>query len=105
MKTLLIMELFWYFENMVSFRKNLVYFCSMDDSFINRYDCFQLAGLAKANLQNNYAEKINKDELDSIEAKDATEDKNNTKEEVGNIEDMYSTIYMMSSLKLKNLKY
>jgi hypothetical protein len=105
MKTLLTMQLFWYFENMVSFRKNLVYFCSMDDSFINRYDCFQLAGLAKANLQNNYVEKIKKDELHSVYAKDATDDKDNTKEEVGNLEDMYWTIYMMSSLKLKNLKY
>jgi hypothetical protein len=60
MSTLLIMQFFSYFENLVVFRKNLIIYNSNSDSILNRYDVFHLRELAKANLQNNYVEKIKK---------------------------------------------
>jgi hypothetical protein len=60
MSTLLIMQFFSYFENLVVFRKNLIIYNSNSDSILNRYDVFHLRELAKASLQNNYVEKIKK---------------------------------------------
>jgi len=54
------MQYFSFFENLVSFRKNLYLHYKASTSLLDRYNIFHLCELSKINLQNNYVEKIKK---------------------------------------------
>ena len=90
----------------MAFRKNLVTFYNNSGSIINRYDVFHLSELAKANLRNNYVEKIKKNnkfsKKDEIDGKSHREGSGNGSNDVGSathLEDMYWACYSLNTLK------
>lgn len=109
MNTLLIMQYFSFFENLVNFRKNLYHHYKASNSLLDRYNIFHLCELSKVNLQNNYVEKIKKhnkfsDEKESNDIKPGTSSDSGPSiiEDAKQLKDIYSSAYDLNTMKTQH---